>query len=57
MGRPRVYSGTVIGVKLPGILEIKIRAEAQAKNKSISEIVRAKLERSYRQGNEDKKAD
>ncbi|MBU4357125.1 MAG: hypothetical protein KJ822_17565 [Proteobacteria bacterium] len=52
MGRPRIYSGNVIGVKLPATLEIKIRGEAAKSGKSISQIVRASLERTHGGENE-----
>lgn len=44
MGRPRVYSGRVIGVKLSGITEIKIRAAAQERGITLSDVIRETLE-------------
>jgi hypothetical protein len=42
-GRPKTYAGTQIGVLLPGLVDIRIRSEAQKSGRTISELVRSTL--------------
>jgi hypothetical protein len=47
MPRPKVFTGSTIGIKLPALLDIRVRGEAAKSGKSISEIVRSSLERTH----------
>lgn len=42
-GRPKTFGGTQIGVRLPGLVDIRIRSEAERSGRTISEIVRQTL--------------
>jgi hypothetical protein len=42
-GRPKTYGGTQIGVKLPSLVDIRIRAAAQQSGRPLSAIVRDTL--------------
>ena len=42
-GRPKTYAVKQIGVKLPGLVDIRIRSEALKSGRTISELVRDTL--------------
>jgi hypothetical protein len=49
-GKPKVYAGSAVGVRLPGLMEIKIRVAAQEKGVTVSDIIRESLERDFGAG-------
>jgi hypothetical protein len=51
-GRPKVYTGTQIGIKLPVEMDLKLRTEAQKTGKSISDLVRSTLQEKWGNGKE-----
>lgn len=42
-GRPKTFSGSAVEMRLPALMSIRIKAAAQEKGKSISDVIRETL--------------